>query len=290
MPNYICVTCGTQYPESAAPPAGCPICEDDRQYVNVAGQLWTTLDDVRRLYRNIFRELEPGVTAVVNERRDAPGPAGGYEGESSWAAKPKFGIGQQAHLIETPHGNLLWDCITLLDDETVAEIERRGGLAALGISHPHYYTTIVEWSRAFGGIPVYIHADDREWVMRPDPAIVLWEGETRELLPGCTMIRCGGHFPGAAVLHWSAGAGGRGALFSGDTIQVVADQRWVSFMYSYPNIVPLDAASVQHIVDAVAPYPFERVFGAFGGIVREDGLGAVRRSAERYIRHIGSGQ
>src|SRR5438105_4124777 len=130
MPNYICVTCGIQYPESAAPPASCPICEDDRQYVNPAGQQWTTLEVVQRLYRNVFRELGPGVTAVVNEPREGGRAAAGSEGEAAWAAKPKFGIGQQAHLIETPNGNLLWDCIALIDDETVAEIERRGGLAA----------------------------------------------------------------------------------------------------------------------------------------------------------------
>jgi len=286
MPNYICVTCGIQYPESTAPPPSCPICEDDRQYVHPQGQQWTTLDRVQQRYRNVFRQLEPGVTAIVNALRDAPSAPGGAADEASWAAKPRFGIGQQAHLIETPNGNILWDCITLLDDETVAEIQQRGGIAALGLSHPHYYTTIAEWSRAFGGIPVYIHAADAPWVIRPDPAIVLWEGETVEILPGCTMIRCGGHFPGAAVLHWDAGADGRGVLFSGDTIQVVADQRWVTFMYSYPNQIPLNAAEVLHIVEAVGPYPFERIYGAFGGIVRTDAHGAVRRSAERYVRHI----
>lgn len=267
MEHYICVTCGIQYPASAAPPDGCPICLDERQYVGHDGQQWTTLAAVRGGHRNTFAELEPGVTAIKTE--------------------PKFGIGQQAHLIETPAGNVLWDCVALIDDDTVAEINRRGGLAALGLSHPHYYTTIVEWSRAFGNIPVYIHRDDAEWVARPDPAIRLWEGETVELVPGATMIRCGGHFAGASVLHWAAGAAGRGALFSGDTIQVVADQRWVSFMYSYPNLIPLDAPAIRRIADAVAPYPYARVYGAFGGVVREDGAGAVRRSAERYIRQIG---
>jgi glyoxylase-like metal-dependent hydrolase (beta-lactamase superfamily II) len=284
MEHYICVTCGTQYPASATPPAGCPICEDDRQYVNPAGQQWTTLAAVRRQYRNTFQELEPGVTAITPERRPELSDA------EARGLKPKFGIGQTAHLIETPRGNVLWDCVALLDDETVAAITERGGLVALGLSHPHYYTTIVEWSRAFGDIPVYIHAADAEWVMRPDPCIRFWDGETVELVPGApnaTMIRCGGHFPGASVLHWPAAAEGHGALFSGDTIQVVADPRWVSFMYSYPDLIPLDAAAVRQIVEAVAPFPFERVYGAFGGIVRADGLGAVRRSAERYIKHIG---
>ena len=266
MEMYVCVTCGSQYPASEQPPDGCPICLDDRQYVNPNGQQWTTLEALRGDHRNRFIALEPGLTAILPE--------------------PKVGIGQRAHLIETPAGNILWDCIALIDDETIAEIERHGGLAGIALSHPHYYTTQVEWSRAFGDAPVWIHADDRQWVMRPDPAIRFWDGEELELLPGLTMIRCGGHFPGASVLHWPAGAEGRGALFSGDTIQVVADPRWVSFMYSYPNSVPLDPATIRRIVAAVEPYPFDRIYGAFGGIVREDALGAVRRSAERYIAHI----
>ena len=46
---------------------------------------------------------------------------------------------------------------------------RAHGLRAIAISHPHYYTTIVDWSRAFGGVPVYVHADDREWVHAARP-------------------------------------------------------------------------------------------------------------------------
>ena len=29
MPAFICSACGTQYPPSDAPPAHCPVCEDD---------------------------------------------------------------------------------------------------------------------------------------------------------------------------------------------------------------------------------------------------------------------
>ena len=287
---FICVACGTQYPASAVPPVACPICDDDRQYVPAAGQRWTTLDALRRHYRNELRDIAPGVTAIVSIRRpdDEIAARGGgvHDGELSRLAKVSFAIGQQAHLLATPAGNLLWDCVALLDDDTVAEIRRRGGLVALGVSHPHYYTTVVEWSRAFGDIPVYIHRADAAWLMRPAPAIRFWEGETIELLPGVTMIRCGGHFPGASVLHWAGALDGHGALFSGDTIQVVADARWVSFMYSYPNLIPLDATAIRGIAAAVAPFRFERVYGAFGGVVLDDGSGAVQRSAERYLRWI----
>lgn len=266
MPHAICVTCGTRFPAAATPPAACPICEDDRQYVNPAGQTWTTLEDLRAAgYRNVFTELEPGLTGIITE--------------------PKFAIGQRAHLVATPAGNVLWDCVTYLDDATVAEVRQRGGIAAIAISHPHFFTTIAAWARAFNA-PVWLHRDHAPWVMEPDPGIRYWDGETWEILPGITLIRCGGHFPGSTVLHWPAGAGARGALLTGDTIYVVADNRWVTFMYSYPNDIPLDPGAVERIAAAVRPYPFERLYAAFGRPVEADASGAVQRSAERYIRHI----
>jgi hypothetical protein len=264
------VTCGAQYPPSAEPPPHCPICEDDRQYLPAGGQQWTTREELRGRHHNRFETMEPGVTRIASE--------------------PRLGIGQEATLIETEHGNILWETIAFLDEATVAEIERRGGVAAIAISHPHFYTTMGEWSRALGDVPIYLHADNEPWVMNPTPAIRYFDGETREVLPGITIVRCGGHFPGSSVLHWAAGADGAGLLFSGDTMQVVMDRRWVSFMYSYPNLIPLDAASVERIVAAVEPYQFERLYGSFPGGVVADGKSAVRRSAERYIVHLqGSG-
>jgi len=143
-----------------------------------------------------------------------------------------------------------------------------------------------EWSRALGGVPIHLHTANRPFVMYPTDAVHFFEADTLELVPGLTVVRCGGHYPGASVLHWADGAEGRGVVFSGDTMQVVADRRWLSFMYSYPNSIPLDPASVRHIVEAVEPYPFERIYGAFNRHVLEDAKGAVRRSAERYVRHI----
>src|SRR6185369_4480154 len=124
---------------------------------------------------------------------------------------------------------------------------------------------------------------DQQWVMRPDKAIVLWEGETRTLAEGLTLIRCGGHFDGGTVLHWAGGAEGRGALLSGDIIQVVPDRKHVSFMYSYPNYIPLPAQAVERIVQAVEPFSFERIYGAFWDmVIDKEGKAVVQESAERY--------
>ncbi len=267
MPLYICATCGTQYSESAEPPAACMICEDERQYIGPNGQQWTTLEAVQAGHRAVIQEEEPGLTGI--------------------GAEPRFAIGQRALLIERPEGNILWECMTLINDEIVREINRRGGLKAIAISHPHYYSTMVEWSHAFGGVPVYLHEADRKWVARPDPALVFWSGDTLALADDVILIHCGGHFPGSSVLHWSRGAEGRGVLLTGDTINVVQDRRWVSFMYSYPNQIPLPAWAVRRIVSAVEPFAFDRVYSAwFGTVVARDAKAAVERSAARYISAI----
>lgn len=267
MPAYICTTCGIQYAESDTPPSACIICRDDRQYIGFAGQQWTTLDELRRSHHNRCVEEEPGLY--------------------SFATEPKFGIGQRAFIVNTGGGSVLWDCVSLVDDRATEAIGDAGGLRAIAISHPHFYSSCVEWSHTFGDVPVWLHDADREWVTRPDPVIQFWEGETKDLGGGLTLIRCGGHFPGGSALHWAGGCGGRGTLLSGDIIQVVADRRWVSFMYSYPNLIPLNARAVEHIVNAVEPFEFDRVYGGFAPLtVVEDGKGAVRRSAERYLAAI----
>src|SRR5262249_21227323 len=116
-----------------------------------------------------------------------------------------------------------------------------------------------------GGGPICCHRADGRWALNSDPAMVFWEGETRQLGEGLTLIRCGGHFDGGTVLHWAAGADGRGVLLSGDILQVCADRRHVSFMYSYPNYIPLRASAVVRVERAVEPFAYERIYGAWGG-------------------------
>jgi hypothetical protein len=267
MPCFICTTCGTQYAASDAAPAACAICEEPRQYVKATGQQWTTLERLGLTNRNAIKFEEPGLIGI--------------------GVEPHFAIGQRALFVRSPGGNILWDCVTLLDPALVDCLKGLGGVSAMAISHPHYYTSMVEWSCAFGGVPIYLHAADRQWVMRADDAIVFWEGETRQLGEGFTLIRCGGHFDGGAVLHWAAGAAGKGALLAGDIMQVVADRKHVSFMYSYPNYIPLSASAIDRIVRAVEPFRYDRVYGAFWDmVIARDGQTAVKKSAERYLRAI----
>src|SRR5437763_312148 len=130
------------------------------------------------------------------------------------ATEPSFAIGQRALLVSPPAGNVLWDCISFVDDATVAEVNRRGGLAAVAISHPHYYGVMAEWSAAFGGVPVWIHEADREWLGRTGGGVRLWSGDRVSMMPGVTLVNCGVHLAGGTVLHWEGGEGGRGAPLS----------------------------------------------------------------------------
>ena len=267
MPNYICATCGTQFADSIAPLPRCPICEDERQYIGWNGQAWTTMHELQQTRINIIETPEPGLASIFTE--------------------PGFAISQRAYLIQTPAGNVLWDCISLIDDATIEAMRALGGVSAIAISHPHFYSSMVEWSHALGHIPVYLHADDATHVMRTDDVLRYWRGEQREVLPGVNLIRCGGHFAGSAVLHWAAGAEGRGVLLTGDSIYVVQDRRYVSFMRSYPNLIPLPARDVQRIVAAVQPYPFDRLYSSWQGrIVASGAKAVVIHSAERYIAAI----
>ena len=271
MSFFICKTCGLEFAESAAPPARCPICEDERQFIGWQGQQWTTMADLSAAgYRNEIREEESNLLSI--------------------SVVPAFGIAQRAFLVRTAAGNVLYDCVPYLDDGTVAAIKGMGGISALTFSHPHFYASMVTWSQAFGDAPIYIPEVDREWVMRSDHAVRPWGGDPLELVPGVTLIRCGGHFPGSAVLHWAAGAEGAGVLLTGDTIRVAMDRRYVSFMWSYPNVVPLPVRQVSAIVDRLEPYEFDRLYGGWWGhVVPSNAKAAVTASAARYAHFVEEG-
>lgn len=264
MSKFVCTTCGVQYPESEQQPESCAICKEERQYVNPDGQEWTTLQSMK--------ESGEFKNTIVKEE----------ENLYSIKTTPQFGIGQTAYLVKENGFNVLWDCITYIDEKTIEEINELGGIDVIAMSHPHYYSTIADWAEAFDA-PIYIHGDDEQWVMEPTDRIKFWSGEQLELEGGFTLNRLGGHFAGGAVLHWPSGNSGKGLLLTGDIIQVVADQDWVSFMYSYPNLIPLPASKVADIASKVEPLAFDRIYNAFHKIVQENANEAVQRSAKRYI-------
>ncbi len=263
MTVFLCSTCGTSYPPAAAEPRGCPICLDARQYVPPGGQRWTTRGRLGETHRNRIEKLAPGLHAIEVE--------------------PRFGLGQRALLVQDAGGNVLWDCVPLLDDALFGAVDALGGVSVVAISHPHFYGGMIEWARAFDAT-IHVHVADRRWVMTPDARVRFWEGGSLALSRGCTLHHVGGHFPGAQVLHWAPALEGRGILLSGDVVQVAPDRRWVSFMYSDLNLIPLSGHEVRRIGERLSRLSFERIYGAFRDReVLEDGNGVVERSVARYL-------
>jgi len=270
MEEFICRTCGTCYPPSEAHPSACRVCEDERQYVPPSGQAWTTPEAMRREdYRNAFSVLEPRLVGMKSV--------------------PAFAIGQQAHLIRTLEGNFLWDAVSLVDDATLEILAALGGVQAMAVSHPHFFSSMASFAEAFNA-PCYIGAADAEWVVRPSRQVVPVEGEALAIFGGLTLLVPGGHFPGSLALHWADGAGGTGVLFGSDTVTVAQDRKSVSFMKSFPNDIPLSASEVRRIARTLSPYPFTRIYGGWAGAVIEaDAKTVVAASVERYIRAVDPG-
>ena len=257
----ICATCGVEHADAIDV---CAICDDERQWVPAAGQRWTTLEELAQSgCRAELAELEPDLYGITTE--------------------PKVGIGQQAHLVTTPQGSLLWDPTGYVDDEIVTRVKEHGDVLAITSSHPHMFGVQVEWSRALGGAPVLVSEADAKWVARPDQAIETWTG-VREVTPGVTLHQLGGHFPGSSVVHWAAGAGGKGVLLASDTIQSNPDRESVTFMRSYPNRIPLSPGVVNRLATAVSALGFDRLYDNFGRTIDSGADGVMRRSADRYMR------
>jgi hypothetical protein len=256
----MCATCGVEHFE----PAGiCRICADERQWVPASGQHWTSLRELREAgHRVKISELEPDLQGLTVE--------------------PSVAIGQQAHLVVTPQGSVLWDVPPFIDRAAVDEIRRHGPVLAITSSHPHMFGVQSAWSHAFDQAPIFVCEPLLEWVQRPDSAITPWR-DRHEIAPGLVLHELGGHFQGASVLHWAAGADGRGVLLSSDTIHGNPDGTTVTFMRSYPNRIPLSAAVVGRLAAGVAELEFERIYDNFGRGPKRDAAAAVQRSAARYI-------
>jgi hypothetical protein len=261
---WLCARCAVEQPPGPMPER-CAICSDERECVSPEGQQWSTLTGLREAgQRGSIRELEPGLFGIT--------------------VAPSVGLGQQAILVRTGSGNLLWDPTGYVDDDLVQAITAVGGVNAIAASHPHMFGVQVEWSRRFGDAPVYVNSADSHWLQRVDEVIRWWE-DTAVPVPDVVLHRIGGHFPGSAVAHW-AGADGAGVLLSGDTVSGTPDQRWVSFMRSYPNMIPLSALVVEVIASRLARLTYERLYDNFDGRVGSRADTWVQRSSRRYISWV----
>ena len=266
MPTWICTGCGVEHPDSDTEPASSCVLTSETVSIEERGDLpphgtWTTLDELA---------AQPHHTEHVDHGR----------GVHSLRRAPKFAIGHRSFLVQTANGNLLWDSPGYLDDEIVGLVHGLGGVAAVAASHPHMFGAQLSWSRAFGGVPVYVNSLDAEWLPAPDPLIELWEGQS-EPLPGLRLIHVGGHMRGSSVALTADGT-----LLVGDTISGGLARNWVSFQRNFPKHVPLSAAVVRRIVDRLDAYDYDRLYTLGGDEIDSAAKDVVHRSAETHIRWV----
>ena len=256
----LCATCGVEHVHATGT---CAICADERQYVPAGGQAWTSLRELReRGHRIEIQAPEADLLELT--------------------VAPEFGIGQHCYVIRTPSGAVIWDVPPFLDRPAVDRIHALGPVLAIVPSHPHMFGVQSAWSHALSQAPILVCEPLIAWVQRPDAAITPWRGR-HELAPGLVLHELGGHFPGASVLHWAAGAAGGGVLFGSDTVAANPDGQTVTFMRSYPNRIPLSAAVVARLAAGVSALTFERLYDNFGCGPSHGADAALQRSAQRYI-------
>jgi glyoxylase-like metal-dependent hydrolase (beta-lactamase superfamily II) len=255
----VCATCGNHSADDAAT---CVICDDERQWVPRTGQRWTTLEELQASHRSDIRELQPGLTGI--------------------GAEPPVAIGQRSILVQTAEGNLLWDPSGFIDDAAIEAVRERGGLRYVTASHPHFYGCMASWQAAFDATVLVPEADE-EWLTRLGvvTSFSSWK-DVLTPLPGVTLIQCGGHFPGSAVVHLSTGV-----LLSGDTIMVTPGEDRATFAWSVPNLLPMGPGAVRGVWESVAAHEFDRVYGGWWNRVLYSGAkDIVRRSTDRYLEHL----
>ncbi|KAI0975166.1 beta-lactamase-like protein [Xylaria arbuscula] len=289
-PWLVCKTCGTQFPtDNQHKVTTCLICDDPRQYVPPSGQSFVSLDALRSGgHRNVFSPIAADPERFIQIH-----------------TQPKVGIGQRAILVRTPEGNVLWDCVTLLDDETITKLKELGGLKAIVISHPHYYSTHLEWARAFD-CPVYLAAEDKEWLTQHDATRQVFITETETQVFGTTVLKLGGHFPGSFVMLFAdrlliadtflstpSGLGNWDEDAVGAARERPPGMSSFAFMWSIPNMIPLAPDALEHMWDILKKYEFSSTHGAFPGMdivkTRREMKQRVLESMQIQIRYSGHG-
>jgi hypothetical protein len=257
----ICSTCGTAYPEQPAPET-CIICLDERQWVPAKGQIWISAEDIPQTHSVKLNRLQDRL----------------YEMEIN----PMFAIGQRALLILSEQGNVLWDCIPLLDELTTAFIRSKGGLKAICFSHPHFYSNMNDWAESFD-CPIYIHKNDAEHIMIRGERVQLWEGDELALWDGMKIMLIGGHFAGSSILRVPF-LSEKGTIICGDSLFLSPSKKHFSVVYSSPNRIPLPLAEMRRIKKRFDAISFDSFYGYIKTQNLKEGVKDIfERSMNRYF-------
>ncbi|SNX87334.1 uncharacterized protein MEPE_06044 [Melanopsichium pennsylvanicum] len=290
----VCVTCGNQY-SSREGPQECPVCYDDRQYPCPTGQAYTTQ---RQLVPNTSFDLVPedSDSRILRIKLNPP-----------------VAIGQTPIVLLTKFGAVIWDCNGFNSVElmhSICSVSPTGKVAAIFISHPHFFGTSLSWAKMLD-CNVFISKLDRNWYQRGrdtyqnHPDFVSRQRYVTEVdqdlfslphVPSVTLIRCGGHFPGSNALHWDRDSDNRtnandlkgAAVFCADTFMVMPDRKRFTFAYSFPNNIPLPPHDVERIWAQMRRFNWSATFGGWSGRnVLSDSRSSLFRSTRYYIEKEG---
>ncbi|WP_040167286.1 MBL fold metallo-hydrolase [Microbacterium gorillae] len=253
----VCTSCGLQFP-SVEPPEFCPLSHDNRSSFRGLPEGWTTLAELRKTeHHNVIRQ----------------------DGEfMGLCTSPSLNFGQRGFIVPWGDSNLMWDMVPYFDDDTYERIQELGGLKGIAISHPHFFSTMIEWADRFD-VPIYIHEDNRPWVFRPSERIHFWSGESFKLDDDMTLVRTGGHFAGSQILHIAS----KKTVLVADSVNLVSDPGFVSFEYGWAQIIPTDEEAVRQVVAAYEPYEFETIVGGWWDQRITGNYETIRRSGDRFI-------
>ncbi len=236
---FACSNCGHWQMHFAVPPH-CPICSDVRNDLPEDGWDFRTLDDVRSGLRYHRREVIPGVWEF-------------------WTT-PRFGLDSHGWLLTGSDGNVAFEAAPCYDDDALDAIERLGGIAVLGASHPHGYGALWQLQRRFDP-PLLIQKEDLQWtkafrITHP------WD-ERHEILPGLVLHHTGGHYEGHAILHDAR----LGAVFVGDALKLDLDDdgrvKALSTHKAFHKQIPLSPNEARRYRAVFERLEFDTVFTPF---------------------------
>lgn len=276
----ICVACMTQY---STPRSECPICLDPRQFVPATGQSWTSL---RKLAE------EKHTNKIVADQQD--------ERVCFILTEPSTGIGQTPILIKTSRATYMWDCNAFLSENLFNQLTTmQPPLKAIAISHPHFFSTSLTWSRCLK-VPLILAAADKHWFQRLSDVKegeIEWVHNVASLEDGVTMIQCGGHFPGSSVLHWDRSLEPEfesdkhcrtGIILCSDTAMIQPTQQGFTFQWSVPNMIPLNPHEMKGIADRLRDVPFEQATSTWPHrFVRKNAREILLDSIQKQLHHMG---
>ena len=186
MPLWTCEQCGAQFPESAAPPPACPVCEDDRQYVTWTGQTWPSIEQMAKRQNLVWRE-DFGILGIAPSpiRHRAAGAAGA---RGRW--RPDVGL----HLALVTRPPSASPGLAGGGDRRLASaLLQLGGRLERGV-------------RRRAGLPARRRP---ACVTRPD-RLEPWTGDNHRFPGDLLLFRTGGHFAGGTIMHWRRGSGRAG--------------------------------------------------------------------------------